>query len=176
MPKLIILSALLLDLFLFPVMSLAGPGPRQAAIASAHPLATAAGFEILDQGGNAFDAAIAVSATLAVVEPAGSGLGGGGFWLLKRAKDGKEIIIDGRETAPLAAHETMYLDVEGNPIPQRSLDGPLAAGIPGMPAALAHLAKQYGRLPLHQSLAPAIRHADLGFEASEHYLKAVQAG
>ena len=175
MPKLIILSALLLDLCLLPVMSQASPGPHQAAIASAHPLATAAGFEILDQGGNAFDAAIAVSATLAVVEPAGSGLGGGGFWLLKRANDGKEIIIDGRETAPLAAHEAMYLDVDGNPISQRSLDGPLAAGIPGMPAALAHLAKRYGRLPLHQSLAPAIRHADLGFEVSEHYLKAVKA-
>ena len=67
--------------------------------------------------------------TLAVVEPSGSGLGGGGFWLLKRAKDGKEIIVDGREKAPLAAHEDMYLDAQGNPITQLSLDGARAAGI-----------------------------------------------
>jgi gamma-glutamyltranspeptidase/glutathione hydrolase len=173
MPKPIRLSAFLLCLFFFPVITLAGP--NQAAIASGHPLATAAGFEILGQGGNAFDAAIAVSATLAVVEPSGSGLGGGGFWLLKRARDGKEIVVDGRETAPLSAHAAMYLDAQGNPIPQLSLDGPRAAGIPGLPAALAHLAKKYGRLPLLKSLGPAIRHAESGFEVGERYLKAVKS-
>ena len=165
-------SSLVLFLFLFISCNLRA-GPNQAAIASAHPLATAAGFEILAQGGNAFDAAVAVSATLAVVEPSGSGLGGGGFWLLKRAKDGKEIIIDGREKAPLAAHSDMYLDGQGNPILKLSLDGPLAAGIPGLPAGLAHLAKQYGRLPLSKSLAPAIYHAETGFEVGDHYLRAI---
>jgi gamma-glutamyltranspeptidase/glutathione hydrolase len=173
MPKPIRLSAFLLCLLFSPAISLAGP--NQAAIASAHPLATAAGFEILGQGGNAFDAAIAVSATLAVVEPSGSGLGGGGFWLLKRARDGKEIVVDGRETAPLAAHAAMYLDAQGNPVPQTSLDGARAAGIPGLPAALAHLAKKYGRLPLLKSLGPAIRHAETGFEVGEHYLNAVKS-
>jgi len=173
MPKPIRLSAFLLCLFLCPLHTLAGP--HQAAIASAHPLATAAGFEILGQGGNAFDAAIAVSATLAVVEPSSSGLGGGGFWLLKRAKDGKEIIVDGREKAPLAAHEDMYLDAQGNPITQLSLDGARAAGIPGLPAALAHLAKKYGRLPLLKSLGPAIRHSESGFEVGDRYLTAVKA-
>jgi gamma-glutamyltranspeptidase/glutathione hydrolase len=150
-------------------------GPRLAAIASAHPLATAAGFEILSQGGNAFDAAVAVSATLAVVEPSGSGLGGGGFWLLKRAADGKEVLIDGREAAPMAARADMYLDADGKPVPARSLDGPLASAIPGLPAALAHLARRYGRLPLAKSLSPAIRHAEQGFEVGEKYRKAVQS-
>lgn len=142
--------------------------PPQSAIASAHPLATRAGMEVLAAGGNAFDAAVAVSAALAVVEPASSGLGGGGFWLLHRA-DGKEVMIDGRERAPLAARRNMYLDAHGNVVPGLSLDGPLAAAIPGEPAALAHLARHYGRLPLARSLAPAIRLARDGFPVDARY-------
>lgn len=145
-----------------------------AAIASAHPLATRAGFEILDQGGNAFDAAIAVSAALAVVEPAGSGIGGGGFWLLHRHRDHFETMIDGREMAPKAAHRDMYLDHEGNVDKTRSLDGPLAAAIPGLPAALDHLSQQFGVLPLAQTLAPAIRYAQQGFSVTRHYQKLAQ--
>lgn len=140
-----------------------------AAIASAHPLATRAGMEILKQGGNAFDAAVAVTAALAVVEPMGSGLGGGGFWLLHRSRDNFETMIDGRERAPLAASRDMYLDKQGNPIPKASLDGPLAAGIPGVPAALVHISKKYGRLSLKQNLAPAIRLAKKGFPVYERY-------
>jgi len=132
-------------------------------------LATAAGFQILDAGGNAFDAAVAVSAALAVVEPYSSGLGGGGFWLLHRASDGREIMVDGRERAPLAAHRDMYLGADGRLVPGASLNGPLAAAIPGEPAALVHLAAHYGRLPLAQSLAPAIRLAGDGFPVDEHY-------
>jgi gamma-glutamyltranspeptidase/glutathione hydrolase len=143
----------------------------KAAIASAHPLATAAGFEILDKGGNVFDAAVAVSATLAVVEPSGSGLGGGGYWLLHREQDGFETMIDGREKAPLAAHQAMFLDKTGRVIPRLSLDGALAAAIPGMPAALVHLSEKYGRLPLAESLKPAIRAAETGFAIGEKYLK-----
>ncbi|TAN69634.1 MAG: gamma-glutamyltransferase [Methylobacter sp.] len=146
----------------------------KAAIASAHPLATAAGFEILAKGGNVFDAAVAVSATLAVVEPSGSGLGGGGYWLLHREQDGFETMIDGREKAPLAAHQAMYLDKAGKPIPRLSLDGALAAAIPGMPAALVHLSEKYGRLPLAKSLQPAIRAAESGFAISERYRKLLQ--
>ncbi|HHH89488.1 MAG TPA: gamma-glutamyltransferase [Aliiroseovarius sp.] len=143
--------------------------PRHAAgIASAHPLATRAGFEILEAGGNAFDAAVAVSAVLAVVEPYSSGLGGGGFWLLQRA-GGKAVMIDGRETAPLAAHEKMYQNEAGEVIPNLSVNGALAAGIPGEPAALAHIAQRYGRLPLRRSLAPAIRAAREGFAVTPHY-------
>ena len=143
--------------------------PSQAAIASAHPIATQAGFEILEQGGNAFDAAVAVSATLAVVEPYSSGIGGGGFWLLHDNKTKKDIMIDGRETAPLKATRNMYLDENGNVVPGLSVDGALAAGIPGEPAALIHIAKKYGRLSLAQSLAPAIRAASKGFVVTEHY-------
>ncbi|WP_144375477.1 gamma-glutamyltransferase [Thiolapillus brandeum] len=139
------------------------------AVASAHPAATRAGLEILQAGGNAFDAAVAVSAALAVVEPYSSGLGGGGFWLLHRASDAHEVMIDGRERAPLAAHRDMYLDSQGRPVAGASIDGPLAAGIPGEPAALAYLAEHYGRLPLRQSLQPAIRLAAEGFKVNEHY-------
>ncbi len=144
-------------------------GPPKAAIASAHPLATEAGFEVLEKGGNAFDAAVAVSAALAVVEPYSSGIGGGGFWLLHRASDGRDVMIDGREKAPLAAHRDMYLDENGNVVRARSMNGPLAAGIPGEPAALAHIAGQYGRLPLEMSMGPAIRYAEQGFEVTPHY-------
>jgi len=143
----------------------------KAAIASAHPLATAAGFEILDKGGNVFDAAVAVSATLAVVEPSGSGLGGGGYWLLHREQDGFETMIDGREKAPLAAHQAMYLDKAGKVIPRLSLDGALAAAIPGLPAALVHLSEKYGRLSLSESLKPAIRAAQTGFAIGEKHRK-----
>jgi len=144
---------------------------HQAAVASADPQATQAGLEILKRGGNAFDAAVAVSAALAVVEPQSSGLGGGGFWLLHRAKDGREILIDGRERAPVAAKAAMYQDEQGNVIAERSLDGPLAAAIPGEPAALVHLAQHYGRRPLKESLAPAIRLANEGFIVREPLIR-----
>lgn len=148
--------------------------PPQAAVASAHPLATKAGMETMTAGGNAFDAAVAVSAALAVVEPAGSGLGGGGFYLLHRASDRRAVMIDGRERAPLAAARDMYLDESGDVVPKLSVDGALAAAIPGVPAALAHLAENYGRLPLKKSLAPAIRYARDGFVVDEHYRRLAQ--
>ena len=145
--------------------------PGQAAIATAHPLATQAGMEVLEKGGNAFDAAVAISAALAVVEPYSSGLGGGGFWLLHRVADNKEIMIDGRETAPGRATRNMYLDKKGDRVPGLSLNGPLAAGIPGMPAAIVHINEEYGKLPLSENLAPAIQYATKGFPVSERYRK-----
>ena len=148
-------------------------GPPVHAVASAHPLATAAGVEILREGGNAFDAAIAVSAALGVVEPYSSGFGGGGFWLIHRAGDGKQVMIDARETAPGLAHARMYRDAQDNVIKDASLKGPLAAGIPGMPAGLVHLAEHYGRLPLSRSLAPAKRYAEQGFEVTSRYHRLV---
>lgn len=140
-----------------------GPLRAAAAIAAAQPLATAAGLEVLAQGGNAFDAAIATAAALAVVEPAGSGLGGGGFFLLHHHASGRNIFVDARETAPRAATPTMYRDSAGQPGSRSSRDGPLAAGIPGLPAALAHLSGRYARLPRTVTLAPAIRYACEGF-------------
>ncbi len=142
---------------------------NQAAIATAHPEATEAGRQILQQGGNAFDAAVAITAALAVVEPYGSGLGGGGFWLLYEAETGRSTMLDGRETAPLAATRDMYLDKQGNVVPTRSIAGPLAAGIPGTPAALVHLAETYGKLPLKVSLQSAIGLAQTGFEVNPVY-------
>jgi gamma-glutamyltranspeptidase/glutathione hydrolase len=142
------------------------------AIASAHPLATDAGCQIIAQGGNAFDAAVAVTAALGVVEPYSSGLGGGGFYLLHRADDGFEVFIDARETAPVEATATKYLDADGEAVAKLSRQGPTAAGIPGIPAAIDRLTQEYGTLPLSRTLAPAIRLAEYGFKADSRYARA----
>jgi len=158
-----------------PVVAAPAPAkPPASAIASAHPLATEAGHEILAAGGNAFDAAVAVSAALAVVEPFSSGLGGGGFWLLHDAKSREDVFLDARETAPLGARRAMYLDREGNVIPNASLDGARAAAIPGVPAALDYLAKNYGKLSLAKTLAPAIRLAREGYTIEDHFTRMVK--
>ena len=141
--------------------------PPGTVIASAHALATDAGIEIIRAGGNAFDAAIAVSAALSVVEPISSGLGGGGFFLLHDAATGRDVFVDARETAPAAATPTAYFDAQGDLNRDRATNGPWSAGIPGLPAALVHVAKKYGRLPLAISLAPAIRIARDGFPVYE---------
>jgi gamma-glutamyltranspeptidase/glutathione hydrolase len=158
---------LLVALFFLPIAvqadTPAQPRPGKAGIASAHPLATEAGMEILKQGGNAFDAAVAVSAALAVVEPSSSGLGGGGFWLLHRASDGFETMVDAREVAPKAATRDMFLDEHREVVKGRSTATALAAGIPGEPAGFAYLAAKYGKLPLRTSMQPAIRLAREGF-------------
>lgn len=146
-----------------------GSSKSAAAVASAHPLATQAGIEIMRHGGNAFDAAIAVSASLAVVEPYSSGIGGGGFFMLYQAKTDKYSMLDARETAPLHASKDMFLDEDGSIVAGASLTGALSAGIPGIPAAMVVLAKKYGKLSLAQSLSPAIRYAHNGFEVDAHY-------
>jgi gamma-glutamyltranspeptidase/glutathione hydrolase len=158
-----------------PASAALAPVPGQSAIASAHPLATAAGLEVLREGGNAFDAAVAVSAALAVVEPTGSGLSGGGIYLLHRQSDGFEVAIDAREFAPGAATRDMYLDAQGKPVPGLSTDSALAAGVPGEPAGLAILASRYGKLPAARDLAPAIRLARSGFALSAHLHDALVA-
>ena len=137
--------------------------PPGAAIASAHALATDAGLATLRAGGNAFDAAVTVSSVLSVVEPISSGLGGGGFFLLHDARTGKDTFLDAREMSPEAATPEVYLDKDGNLDPDKSENGPWSAGLPGLPAALVELAAKHGRLPLSQSLAPAIRIAREGF-------------
>lgn len=162
------MSLLCIFVFSFPHCA-AGALPPAAAIASAHPQATEAGFEILDRGGNAFDAAVAVAAALSVVEPYSAGMGGGGFWLLHEARDGRSVMIDARETAPGAATRDMYLDKDGEVVREWATTGPSAAGIPGQAAAFVHLAENYGRLPLDITLAPAIRLAREGFTVDEHY-------
>ena len=149
----------------------ATPMAPEAAVASAHPAATAAGRAVLEAGGNAFDAAIAVAAALAVVEPYSSGIGGGAFFLLHRAADGKSVMVDARERAPGAATHDMYLDESGEFVRERALNGPLAAGIPGTPAGLVHLAENYGRLSLAENLSHAVRLATDGFEVTPRYAR-----
>ncbi|MDR2306246.1 MAG: gamma-glutamyltransferase [Paucimonas sp.] len=144
-------------------------GPGRAAIASPNAEATAAARQILEQGGNAFDAAVAISAALAVVEPYGSGLGGGGFFLLREHGDTpRYAFLDARERAPGAARPDLYLK-DGKVQPGLSINGALATAIPGLPQALADLAASHGRLPLKDSLAPAIRLANQGFAVDRIY-------
>jgi len=156
-----------------PETKIPAAGPGHAAIASAYPLASAAGEQILAKGGNAFDAAVAVASALAVVESCCSGLGGGGFFLLRRASDGHEAMIDLREMAPGSSTRDMFLDKDGNAVASLSRDSALAAGIPGEPAGLAYLAKKYGKLPLSVSMAPAIKLARDGFPLYERLRNAV---
>jgi gamma-glutamyltranspeptidase/glutathione hydrolase len=131
-------------------------------------------MQVLARGGNAFDAAVAVASTLAVVEPFASGLGGGGFFLLHRAADGFEVMVDARETAPSQARSDLYIGADGRPTAKGSVEGVKAAAIPGTPAGLAWLARRYGRVPLSSSLASAIRLARDGFPIDARY--AIVAG
>lgn len=164
-------AALLSLVFAFAGAVSAATGHSSAAIASAHPLATEAGYQVLREGGNAFDAAVAIGAALAVVEPYSSGLGGGGFWLLHRAADGYQVMIDARETAPAGVVPSMYLNADSTPVLGVTMQGGKAAGIPGMPAGMVHLAHQYGKLALAQLLKPAIALARNGFEVDPRYAR-----
>jgi gamma-glutamyltranspeptidase / glutathione hydrolase len=150
------------------------PRPGKAAIASSHQLATDAGLEVLAKGGNAFDAAIAVGSTLAVIEPQSSGIGGGGFFLLHRASDDKDVFLDARERAPAESQSKLWADAEGKLDKDKSINGPLSAGIPGEPAAYTWLAEHYGKLPLRESMAPAIRIAREGFPVYDRLQKSIE--
>ncbi|MHB1058148.1 MAG: gamma-glutamyltransferase [Rhodanobacter sp.] len=146
---------------------------RTAAIASANALATEAGFEVLARGGNAVDAAIAVGSTLSVVQPEASGMGGGFLAVIHDAATGKDTFIDAREMAPQAVSEKDYLKADGTPNRDTSLNGPLAAGIPGFPAGVAYMSGKYGKLPLAVSLSPAIRLAEQGFHPSGSLVRSI---
>jgi gamma-glutamyltranspeptidase / glutathione hydrolase len=139
------------------------PAPQGTggAVASAEPQATAVGLEILAAGGNAVDGAVATALALAVVFPEAGNLGGGGFAVVKMGDT--VATLDFREVAPAAAHPTMYLDADGEPVPRASLDGPLAAGVPGSPRGLFDLHRRFGRLPWGAVVEPARRLAALGF-------------
>ncbi len=134
-------------------------------VVSAKPEASQAGLEILKQGGNGIDAAVAVGFALAVVHPAAGNIGGGGFMVIRFA-DGETTTVDYREKAPAAATGTMYLDASGDPISDLSREGHLASGVPGSPAGLILAHERYGKLSLEDVMAPAIRLADEGFRLS----------
>jgi gamma-glutamyltranspeptidase/glutathione hydrolase len=127
------------------------------------------GIEILDRGGNAVDAAVAVGFALAVTYPRAGNLGGGGFMVIHLAKDNRDVAIDYRETAPAAATPTMFLDAKGNPDPKKSRDSGLAVGVPGTVAGLALAREKYGsgKLSLADLITPAIRLASQGFPVED---------
>jgi len=136
-------------------------------VVSDQELATRAGMEILGRGGNAVDAAIATAFVLGVVDPASSGIGGGGFMVIYQTQEKKAHALDFRETAPAAAHRDLYMK-DGQPVPGLSLTGPLAVAVPGEVAGLAEAWKRFGSLPWRTLLAPAIRYAAEGFPVDSH--------
>lgn len=137
---------------------------RNGAVVSAHTLASETGLQILKQGGNAVDAAIATQLALAVVYPGAGNIGGGGF-MVAHLK-GKNISIDYREMAPAAAFRDMYLDANGNPQMNLSQNGHLAAGVPGTVAGL-FASMKYAKLPFKKLIQPAIDLAEKGFVITE---------
>lgn len=159
--------------WLFFVNACSSPQPlaqsseyKNAAVVTAHPLASEVGLDVLKNGGNAIDAAIAVKFALAVVYPNAGNLGGGGF-LVYRDKEGNVSSLDFREKAPLAAHRDMYLDENEDPITELSLFGSLSAGVPGSVAGMEAAHKRYGNLSWSTLIEPAIQLAEDGFEITE---------
>jgi gamma-glutamyltranspeptidase/glutathione hydrolase len=164
----------LLVLVALPLVA-ASPAPSKGtggAVSSAAPGATEAGLEILRAGGNAVDAAVATALALAVVHPQAGNLGGGGFAVLR--VDGEVAALDFREAAPAAADHDMYLDENGDPVTEKSLVGPLAAGVPGTPAGLWELHRRYGKLEWAAVVAPAVRLAGDGFVVTERLADSVR--
>jgi gamma-glutamyltranspeptidase/glutathione hydrolase len=138
---------------------------KNGAVVSAHPLASKVGIEIIKQGGNAIDAAIATQLALAVVYPGAGNIGGGGF-MVARLKNGQTIALDYREAAPSAASRDMYLDQNGNIIEGKSVNGHLSSGVPGTVAGLFESAK-YAKLSFKKLIQPAIDLAEKGFVITE---------
>lgn len=136
-------------------------------VASVHPLASQAAYDAFQRGGNAIDAAVAASLMLSVVDGHNSGLGGGCLALIHRA-DGTVIALDGREQAPAGATPEMFFR-NGQPAPELSQLGLLAAGVPGLLAALEKMSRQYGLIDRRKSVEDAAQIAEDGFEISENY-------
>jgi len=154
---------LFLFFFLFINTAFAETLPQQNMVASAHPLATKAAIDIFKQGGNAFDAAAALALTIGVAEPTGSGIGGGGFFLLYIAKENRYVMLDAREISPtLAGNGKIYQT-------QSSIDGPQSAGVPGLIAGIDHLITKYGKLDRKTNTQAAVHIAKDGFKVSKHY-------
>lgn len=145
---------------------------KHGVVAADHPLASLAGLEILKAGGNAVDAACATAFALGVVNPAGSGIGGGGFMLVYAPGKQPEV-VDFRETAPAAASRDMYLKKGVAKIAPRR--GGLAIAVPGEVAGCSEAVKRWGKLPLSRVLAPAIKLAQRGFPAGEHLVDTLKS-
>ena len=146
--------------------SFAGPAFRQGVVSVANPHGAEAGAQVLEAGGNAVDAAVAIAYALNVVEPQSAGVGGGGFMMIHIARTGETVMIDTRERAPAGATRDMFVGVSSATQQGR------AAGVPGMVKGTALAVQRYGRLPLASSLEPAIRLAGEGFAATPRYVEA----
>ena len=181
MKKIVFVSLLLMLSFALQAQQLVGPGKAvnpykftsqksgvfsQGAVASAHPVASQVGVEIMKRGGNAFDAAIATQLALAVVYPIAGNIGGGGF-LLGRTAKGELLGLDFREKAPMAARRDMYLDKQGNAQNELSQNGHLASGVPGTVAGL-FATLPYAKLTFNELIQPAIDIAEFGFTLSQN--------
>lgn len=142
------------------------------AVAAAAPEASDAGLRVLEDGGNAADALVTTSFVMAVVRPQSTGIGGGGFVIYHDAAKNAQLALDGRERAPADASEKMFLDSRGNPT-HDNLDGPRAAGVPGLVAMLADLHARQGSLPWARLVQPAIDLAEGGFPVSPSLARAV---
>ena len=136
-------------------------------VAADHRLASQAGIEMLQRGGNAVDAAVATAFALGVVNPSSCGIGGGGFMLIYLGQSGRAVALDYRETAPAAATRDMFIR-NGHAVPALSLRGGLAVAVPGEVAGLAEALRRYGTLPLSTVMQPAIRYARDGFAVEKH--------
>ncbi len=156
---------------------------RKAMVAAAHPLASEAGLKILQEGGNAMDAAVAASFAISVVRPQSTGLGGGGFLVAYEAAKKHTDVFDFRERAPLKATRDMYLDAKGEPtsfryegveVPNSSVNGHLAVGVPGLVKGLLEVHAKYGKLPLGKVMAPAILIAESGFPVYKGLAEALE--
>lgn len=145
----------------------------KGAVASAEPHATAVGMQVLKQGGNAVDAAVAVALALAVTHPQAGNLGGGGFMVIRMA-DGRTAAIDFRERAPGAASADMYLKPDGTVDTDKVQFGASASGVPGSPAGLCLALEKFGSKPLAQLAAPAIRLAHDGFPVDQFLATALR--
>ncbi len=175
-PHILILP--ILATLLVPCAALAWTAPptghKNGVVAADHPLASAAGVTVLHQGGNAVDAACAAAFALGVVNPAGSGVGGGGFMLVHRAgQAGPPVVLDFREVAPAAATRDMY--IKKGVARDASRRGGLAVGVPGEVRGCAEAVKRFGKLPLARVLAPAITLARDGFPVGPHLSKSIRS-
>lgn len=160
--KTLIATSLALSCLSAYAASVAPVAAENGMVVTAQHLASHVGVDVLKNGGNAVDAAVAVGYALAVVYPAAGNLGGGGFMTIQLA-DGRKTFLDFREKAPLAATANMYLDKEGNVVPDLSTRGHLAVGVPGTVSGMELALKKYGTKPRNEVIAPAIKLAEDGF-------------
>ncbi|WP_284618626.1 gamma-glutamyltransferase [Aquabacterium humicola] len=150
--------------------SWAGKAFRQGVVSVANPYGAEAGAQVLERGGNAIDAAVAIAYALNVVEPQSAGIGGGGFMMIHLAAENRTFVVETREKAPAGATPTMFVGV-----PNSSLQG-VAVGVPGMVRGTAMAIEQWGRLSLADVLQPAIRLADQGFAATPRFSSSIGCG